>query len=100
MMLYKPLPHTTRRAFRKAAFRAVLIEGVQMGRPFDIFRVDRNGSLVWYAATYSLDKARATIEQFSKIERGVEFVILNRETKEQITVTPTLLSHTKHTSVG
>jgi hypothetical protein len=61
-------------------------------RPFEIFRVDQETGMVWCASTNSLDEAKATVEQLSKIER-VEFLILNRETKEQITVKPALVKH-------
>jgi hypothetical protein len=69
---------------------------VSSGQPFDIFRVDQKGGVVWCAAANSLDETKATVEQFSKIEPGIEFVIMNQETKEQIAVKPVLLSHATH----
>jgi hypothetical protein len=70
-----------------------------VSRPFEIFRVGQESGLVWCASAYSLDEAKATVEQFSKIER-VEFLIVNRETKEQITVKPALVSHATHTNAA
>jgi hypothetical protein len=71
-----------------------------MDQPFDIFRVDRKGGVVWCAAADSLDAAKAAVEQLSKIERGIEFAIVNQETHEQLTVKPAMLSRATHTSAG
>ena len=58
-----------------------------MNEPFDVFRKDRNGALVWRAAANSLHEARATVERFRKIESSeTEFVIFNQQTQEQTTV--------------
>jgi hypothetical protein len=57
-----------------------------MDQPFDIFRKDHIGGLLWCSTADSLDEAKATVERLGKIERGIEFVILNQETHERVTV--------------
>ena len=64
-----------------------------MTSTFDIFRRDKDG-LVWRATADSLDEANATVVRLGKIESsGIDFVILNQETQEQIIVRRALLSH-------
>ena len=66
------------------------VSEVSMDQPFDIFRKNRDGSLVWRATAHSLDEVRAIVERLSKCESGIEFVILNQETQQQTTITPAL----------
>ncbi len=61
-----------------------------MTSTFDIFRRDKEG-LVWRATADSLDEANATVVRLGKIESsGIDFVILNQETQEQIIVKSSL----------
>ncbi len=66
-----------------------------MHQPFDIFRKDHVGELLWCSTANSLDEAKAEVERLAKVERGVEFVILNQETQEHVTVKAAALSHSQ-----
>jgi hypothetical protein len=66
-----------------------------MDQRFDIFRKDHVGGLLWCSTANSLGEARATVERLGKIERGIDFVILNQETHEHVTVKAAALSHSQ-----
>jgi endo-1,4-beta-mannosidase len=52
--------------------------------PFDIFRLNDKGELIWCLATATLDEAMTKVQQLSE----AEFVIVNQNTQEKIAVKP------------
>jgi hypothetical protein len=55
--------------------------------PFDIFRKDEAGELVWCEEAKNLDEAKMKIEALAKSRRAT-FVIFCQKTGERVTVEP------------
>ena len=66
-----------------------------MDQPFDIFRKGHDGGLLWCSTANSLKEAKATVKILAKIERGIEFVILNQETQEHVNVKAAVLGRSQ-----
>ena len=54
-----------------------------MSPQYDVFRVKADGQLLWLSSAYSLDEAKGKI---NLADGDGDFVILNQQTQEQITV--------------
>ena len=67
-----------------------------MNQAFDIFRKDHGGGLLWCSTANSLEEAKATVERLGKIERGIEFLILNQDTHEHVTLKTPARSHSQN----
>jgi len=57
-----------------------------MQSSFDIFKVSKNGILLWVEAVETLDAAKTRVKDLLKVDPAMEYVIFNHETQDRISV--------------
>ncbi len=62
-------------------------EGKSRTAPFDIFRAESNGSVLWIGSAASVAEAKACIQRQSASSAG-EFLLLNQETGSKLVIKP------------
>jgi hypothetical protein len=65
-----------------------------METPFDIFRTEPDGNILWRGAATTLDEAKARVQEFAKSGPS-EYVIINLQTGLKVTI-----ASEGHSSVG
>jgi hypothetical protein len=52
--------------------------------PFDVFKVNTDGSTLWVGAAESLEAAKARVEELLKLNLQTEFVIFSQRTQNKL----------------
>jgi hypothetical protein len=56
-----------------------------MEAPFDIFRAEPDGNILWRGAAKSLDEAKTRVKEFAK-SSPAEYIIINLQSGQKVTV--------------
>jgi hypothetical protein len=56
-----------------------------MEAPFDIFRSESDGNILWRGATTTLDEAKKRVQEFAK-SSPAEYIIINLQTGLKVTI--------------
>jgi hypothetical protein len=56
-----------------------------MEAPFDIFRAEPDGNILWRGAAKTLDEAKTRVKEFAK-SSPAEYIIINLQSGQKVTV--------------
>jgi hypothetical protein len=67
--------------------------------PFDIFKVERNGSVRWVRAIPDLERAKSYVLKVLAMASSADYIILNQRTGERTVIRATLEQYDLHIKI-